>query len=60
MKKFKYLTSSNGDQDEICVCDACKKANMENILIGKWRLIDRWDDSGTFCDLCQINAVANE
>ena len=52
--KYKYQTSGKTDQ-EIWVCEACKKGNSQLILTGKWKLIDRSSDSGIPCVICQGN-----
>lgn len=54
MNKYKYQISDKIDQ-EIWVCEACKKGNNQLILTGKWKLIDRSGDSGILCSLCEEN-----
>jgi len=54
VNKFKYQISDKTDQ-EIWVCEACKKGNNQLILTGKWKLIDRCSDSGILCSLCEEN-----
>ena len=57
MNKYKYQISGNTDQ-EIWVCDACKKVNNDLILMGKWKLIDRCCDCSTVrCDVCGDNTA---
>lgn len=58
MNKFKYQISDKTDQ-EIWVCEACKKRNNQLILTGKWKLIDRSDDSVNLCSLCDVNMDGN-
>ena len=57
MNKFKYQISDKSDQ-EIWVCEVCKKGNSQLILTGKWKLVDRSGDNGIFCALCEENAAA--
>lgn len=54
MNKFKYQISDKPDQ-EIWVCEACKKGNNQLILTGKWKLIDRCSDKKILCFLCEEN-----
>ena len=49
MKRFKYLTK---DGREVWVCEVCKKAKAEFILLGTWKLIARKDDQST-CEVCE-------
>lgn len=48
MKRFKYLTK---DGREVWVCEVCKKAKAEFILLGTWKLIARKDDL-SLCEEC--------
>lgn len=59
MNKYQYQLSGKKDQ-EIWVCEACKKSNKEPILTGKWKLIDRCGDRGIKCFLCEVNEIAQE
>jgi len=54
MNKYKYQISDKTDQ-EIWVCEACKKGYNQHILTGKWKLIDRCSDGGILCSLCEEN-----
>jgi hypothetical protein len=54
MTKYKYPISGKTDQ-EIWVCEACKKGNNQLILTGKWKLIDRCSDKKILCSLCEEN-----
>lgn len=54
MNKFKYQISDKPDQ-EIWVCEACKRGKNQLILTGKWKLIDRCNDSRISCSLCEEN-----
>lgn len=56
MIKYKYQISGK-TAEEIWVCDACRKVKNELILTGKWRLIDRSDDSGIPCAICKGDQV---
>jgi hypothetical protein len=56
MNIFKYQISDKPDQ-EIWVCEACKKGNNKLILTGKWKLIDKCSDDGIPCAICQKNEV---
>ena len=57
MNKYKYQVSDKTDQ-EVWVCEACKKGKNELILTGKWKLIDRCSDSGIPCAICEDDKVA--
>ncbi len=59
MNKFQYQISDKTDQ-QIWVCEACKKGHNELILTGKWKLIDRCNDSETLCTLCEGNKIDTE
>jgi hypothetical protein len=59
MIKYKYQISGKTDE-EIWVCEACKKGKNDLILTGKWKLIDRSDDSGISCSLCEENRTDTE
>jgi hypothetical protein len=52
MIKYKYQISGKTDE-EIWVCEACRKVKNELILTGKWKLIDRCSDSGIPCAICE-------
>jgi len=54
INKFKYQISDKKNQ-EIWVCEICKKGKTQLILTGKWKLIDRSGDSGILCSLCEEN-----
>lgn len=57
MNKYKYQISSKTDQ-EIWVCEACKKANTQLILTGKWKLIDRRNNAKIPCGVCGADNIA--
>ena len=59
MKRHKYQVVGKTDH-EIWVCDACKKANNDLILKGKWKLIDRCSDGAVQCDVCSGNTAAGK
>ena len=52
MNKYKYQTSDKANQ-EIWICEACKKGKIESILTGKWKLIDRSTEPGVLCAVCE-------
>ena len=53
MERFQYIVSGASKQEKtIWVCGKCKKDNMDNVLLGKWKLIDRSIVDGP-CDLCR-------
>ncbi len=56
MNKYKYQISDKTNQ-EIWVCEVCKKGKTQLILAGKWKLIDRTSDDGIKCSLCKENEV---
>ncbi len=54
MKMFQYITiDSKGRQEEIWVCEDCRKKNSIQILKGKWRLIDKCENVNIECDNCR-------
>jgi hypothetical protein len=59
MNKYKYQISDKTDQ-EIWVCEVCKKGKNQLILTGKWKLIDRCSDSGIPCEICKRNNIDTE
>ncbi|MDD3815432.1 MAG: hypothetical protein PHZ02_12400 [Desulfocapsaceae bacterium] len=52
MNKYKYRTLSKTNQ-EVWVCEACKKEKIESILTGKWKLIDRSTEPDILCAVCE-------
>jgi hypothetical protein len=53
MKMFQYLTMTDeGQQEEIWVCEYCRRQNYKNILVGNWRLIDKHDATDCDCARC--------
>ncbi len=48
------IWNKNSYQQEVWVCEGCRNAHSELILIGKWRLVDRNSDPGLQCDTCSI------
>jgi hypothetical protein len=52
MNKYKYRTLSKTNQ-EIWVCEACKKGKIESILTGNWKLIDRSTEADILCTICE-------
>jgi len=52
MNKYKYRTT-NKDNQEIWVCEACKKGVIEYILTGQWKLIDRSTEPDILCAVCE-------
>ena len=52
MKKFKYIISGQGKEEMIWVCAACKKEHMEEILLGKWKLVEMSEGVDVPCDEC--------
>jgi len=54
MIKYKYRISGEPEQ-EIWVCESCKKGKTELILAGKWKLIDRCCKDCHMCLLCEEN-----
>lgn len=63
MKVFKYIVVNKaGKPEEIWACSACKKSHGEEILLGKWKLIDMRDSADIPCGLCQkgLQEAVNE
>ncbi len=56
MNKYKYITTNKSNQ-EIWVCETCKKGEIEPILTGNWKLIDRSVDPEIRCAVCDMVAV---
>jgi len=56
MNKYKYKTTNKANQ-EIWVCEACKKGKIDSILTGNWKLIDRSADPKIQCAVCDKAAV---
>lgn len=54
MKRYKYRMK-NGK--ELWVCEACKKARAEHILLGELKLIDRKEDDSA-CEFCSSSTIA--
>jgi predicted nucleic acid-binding Zn ribbon protein len=52
MKKFKYINIFQNNERNIWTCAACKKAHIEKILLGEWKLIEMSDDPDIQCDIC--------
>lgn len=50
MKRFKYRIN---DGRELWICERCKKARAELILLGAWKLIDRTCDLSSTCGDCE-------
>jgi len=40
-------------EEFIWVCPACKKADMEEILLGKWRLVGMVENEDIRCGICE-------
>jgi hypothetical protein len=59
MNRYKYLISDKTDQ-EIWVCETCKKGNNKLILAGKWKLVDKCSDDGIPCAICDGSDVDAE
>lgn len=60
MNRFKYHVVSETPDQEIWVCEACKKGNNELILTGKWKLVDRCNDGTIPCEVCKGAGVSPE
>ena len=59
MKIFKYHYRDDKDNDtQIWVCNACKKANWEKILLKAWKLIDCDNEARHECALCAQRQIA--
>jgi len=55
VKKFKYIISGQGKEEIIWACAACKKVHMEEILLGKWKLIGMSDNEDLPCSECGLD-----
>lgn len=58
MKRYKYQVVGDENAPEIWVCEHCKKANSERILLGRWKLIDRRELFDVPCAVCGENQAA--
>jgi hypothetical protein len=56
MNNYKYKTTNKANQ-EIWVCETCKKGKIEFILTGQWKLLDRSTDPKILCVVCDKVAV---
>jgi len=54
MKRFKYRMK---DGKELWMCESCKKARAERILLGELKLIDRKEDDSP-CEHCPLPIFA--
>jgi len=59
MNTYKYRITNKANQ-EIWVCEVCKKGNIESILTGNWKLIDRSADPDILCTVCDKDAVKDQ
>ena len=50
-------STTNKVNQEIWVCEICKKGNIKSILTGHWKLIDRSADPDIICAVCDKVAV---
>ena len=61
MKMFQYITiDSKGRREEIWACEKCRKKNSIQILTGKWRLIDKCENTEFDCDTCRAMQPVDE
>ncbi|MHB1226607.1 MAG: hypothetical protein ACYC0O_03670 [Desulfurivibrionaceae bacterium] len=56
MKRFRYQMK---DGKELWVCENCKKAHAELILLKSWKLIGKKDDESA-CEYCSTSFVVPE
>ena len=56
MKRFRYQMK---DDKELWVCENCKKAHAELILLKSWKLIGKKDDESA-CEYCSTSFVVPE
>ena len=56
MKRFRYQMK---DDKELWVCENCKKAHAELILLKSWKLIDKKDDDSA-CEYCSTSFFVPE
>jgi len=54
MSRYQYQISEKSEQ-EIWVCETCKKGKSQLILTGKWKLVGRCSDGEILCSLCDGN-----
>ena len=53
--KYQYMVKKqDGQAEEFWVCNNCKKANNQKILLGNWRLVDKSTSSVITCKLCEV------
>jgi hypothetical protein len=53
VKKFNYIILGKKNLEEIWVCAACKKMHTDEIIMGKWKLIEMSDNAGIPCCVCE-------
>lgn len=54
MKYYQYITKEKtSPEEELWVCEDCRKLNSNRILEGKWRLIGRQESDAITCDACR-------
>lgn len=54
MKYYQYITKEKASpEEELWVCEGCRKLNSNLILEGKWRLIGKIENGDMTCDECQ-------
>lgn len=56
MKRFRYQMK---DGKELWVCEHCKKAHAELILLKSWKLIGKKDDESA-CEYCSPSFFVSE
>lgn len=60
MKYFQYLTKEKtGDNEELWVCEECRRLNNNLILEGKWRLIGKKETDQEACGECMHDTEQN-
>lgn len=61
MKMYQYkVAGAKGQQEEIWVCEECRKANGDLIFDGRWKLIGKEDNAEQVCARCVVHAEAVE
>jgi len=61
MKMFQYVViSSKGKQEEIWVCEHCRKKHADQSFDGNWRLIDKCISGNMECAMCNAGHVVIE
>jgi len=60
VRRFEYKIAGQRKEETIWVCDICKKAYVEKILQGKWKMIGMIDNKNITCGVCDNDKKKSE